>query len=91
MREMREHLCARRLALAECYLVLRFAVAVLRLRLCGWVRLLSPAVALREPLAKAILTSSRSGARSATTRIPWELVLSSGLVIPLVYALRADV
>lgn len=42
-----------------------------------------PAVALREPLAKACLASSRTGARSATTRIPWGLVLSNGLVTVL--------
>ena len=29
-----------------------------------------PAVALREPFSKAFMTSSRSGARSATTRSP---------------------
>lgn len=52
--------------------------------------MLIAAVALRDPLAKALLASARTGARSATTRIPWELVLSSGLVMLLVYALGAD-
>ena len=49
-------------------------------------KLLIAAVALLEPLAKAVLTSSRTGPRSATTRIPWELVLSSGLVMSAFYA-----
>jgi hypothetical protein len=48
----------------------RFARAAVLARRRGWVRLVMPAVAWREPLVKAVLTSSRTGARSATTRIP---------------------
>ena len=58
---------------------MRLAVAVVPRWLRGLVRLSIPAVALREPLAKAALTSWRSGARSATTRMPWGFVLASGL------------
>ena len=58
----------------------RLAVAAVLRRLRGLVRLSMPAAALREPFSKAFMTSWRSGARSATTRIPWELVLVSGLV-----------
>lgn len=42
-----------------------------------------PELAFFEPLANAARASSRTGARSATTRIPWGLVLSSGLVMLL--------
>jgi hypothetical protein len=48
----------------------RFAPATVLPRRRGSVRLLMPAVAAREALEKAALTSSRTGARSATTRIP---------------------
>jgi hypothetical protein len=52
------------------YECLERLVVVAPLWLRDRVRLLMPAVALREPLAKAVLTSWRSGAQSATTRIP---------------------
>jgi hypothetical protein len=52
------------------YECLERLVVMAPLWLRGRVRLSMPAVALREPLAKAVLTSWRSGARSATTRIP---------------------
>ena len=59
----------------------RLAFAIEARPLADFVRLLMPAVALREPLANAALTSCRTGARSATTRIPWGFELASGLVI----------
>lgn len=58
----------------------RLAMTAVLRRPRGLVRLSMPAVVLREPFSKAFMTSSRSGARSATTRGPWELVLVSGLV-----------
>ncbi len=72
------------------YLVERLTAAE-ELRFCGWVRLLMPSVALREPFSKAFAAFSWNGPRLATTRIPYELVLSRGFVITSFYAVGADV
>jgi hypothetical protein len=82
----RRRVAGRRQSYAERLVVL----AALPVRRWPLVRLLMPELAFFEPLANAALASSRTGARSATTRIPYGFVLSRGLVTPPVYAVKPD-